>query len=52
MKSTCEIDTISNDDLGGVLKESIGAVRIRHVEMRKVRKSMKAMEKKKNAQLY
>ena len=52
MKSTCEIDTISNDDLGGVLKESFGVVRIQHVEMRKMRKSMKAFEKKKNSQPY
>ena len=52
MKSTCKIDTISNDDLGGVLKESVGVVRIQHVEMRKMRKSMKALEKKKNSQPY
>ena len=49
MKSTCEMDTIFNDDLGGVLKESVGVVRIQHVEMRKMRKSMKALQKKKNS---
>ena len=46
------MDTIFNDDLGGVLKESVGVVRIQHVAMRKMGKSMKALEKKKNSQLY
>ena len=52
MKLTGEIDTISNDDLGGVMKELVGVVRIKHVKMRKMRKSMNALEKKKNSQPY